>query len=490
MTLDHERPSAPQVGTSGPVAPRRPGAWQLLRPLVLRIHFWAGLLVGPFILLAALTGFAYTLTPTLAPRIYEHELTVPAAATQVPLAEQVRVGEAAVPGTPLKAVRPNATPTDTTQVIFKPAAYPESTYRTAFVDPHTGALRGVLDTYGGGQSMPIQAWLDQLHRNLHLGDPGRLYTELAASWLWVIVLGGVAMWLGSAWRRRRARAVLAPRVRAPRRARLLSWHATVGLWSALALLVLSATGLTWSTYAGDNVTTLRSALSWSTPAPSTSLPPAPTAPGAAAATPDGFGTAAAVADRVGLVGPVEIAPGEEPGQAYTVSQVRKEYPQRLDAIAVDTSTERVTDSVRFADWPLPAKLARWGIDIHMGTLFGLPNQILLAALASGLACVVVWGHVLWWRRGPGQQPGAVPRGGALRALPGRWQAGVVAVTVAVGLALPVLGASLVVFLLAESLLDTRMRGRPAEADGDSRGGSAAVSDAVSGGREHESVPSS
>ncbi|MCD2196342.1 PepSY domain-containing protein [Actinomycetospora endophytica] len=457
MTLD-DRPGTTQAAAP---SPPQSGTWDLLRPLILRIHFWAGLLVGPFLLVAALTGFAYTLTPTLQPLVYDHELTVPASAAQVPLADQIRIGEGAAAGAPLKAVRPGATPTDSTQVIFDPPSYPDSNYRTAFVDPHTGELRGVLDTYGGQQAMPLQAWIDQLHRNLHLGDPGRLYTELAASWLWVMVLGGLAMWIGLAWRRRRARAVLVPRVRGGRRARLLSWHAVVGLWAAVGLLVLSATGLTWSTYAGDNVTALRSALSWSTPAPSTKLPPAAVAPGTPAWTPEGFGTAAAVADRTGLVGPVEITPGKKPGQAYSVSQVRKAYPQRLDAIAVDAATGQVTDTVRFADWPLPAKLARWGIDIHMGTLFGLANQILLAALAAGLACIVVWGHVLWWRRGPGQRAGAAPRGGALRALPRRWLIGVAAVTVAVGIALPVLGASLVVFLLAETLLDTRIRGAAA-----------------------------
>jgi uncharacterized iron-regulated membrane protein len=472
VTLD-DRPDAAQAA---PPRARTTGTWSLLRPLVLRIHFWAGLLVGPFLLVAAVTGLAYTLTPSLVPTIYDHELTVPASSTQVPLAEQIRIGQGAVPGEPLKAVRPGATPTDTTQVIFDPASLPESTYRTAFVDPHTGALRGVLDTYGGGQAMPLQGWVDQLHRNLHLGDPGRLYTELAASWLWVLVLAGLTMWIGLAWRRRRSRALLVPRVRGGRRARLLSWHAVVGLWAAVGLLFLSASGLTWSTYAGDNITAVRSALSWSTPAPSTTLPGP--AIGGPAWTPDGFGTAAAVADRAGLVGPVEITPGESPGQAYSVSQVRKEYPQRLDAIAVDTSTGQVTDTVRFADWPLPAKLARWVIDIHMGVLFGLANQILLAALAAGLACMVVWGHVLWWRRGPGQRGGTVPSGGALRALPRRWQVGVLVVTVAVGVALPVLGASLVVFLLAETMLDSRIRGVPAGPGDGSMACSEPVRDAV------------
>ncbi|MDT5043015.1 MAG: hypothetical protein QOE51_4000 [Actinoplanes sp.] len=33
--------------------------------LLLRLHFYAGVLVAPFLIVAALTGLAYTLTPQL-----------------------------------------------------------------------------------------------------------------------------------------------------------------------------------------------------------------------------------------------------------------------------------------------------------------------------------------------------------------------------------------------------------------------------------------
>ncbi|MEJ2888059.1 PepSY-associated TM helix domain-containing protein [Actinomycetospora aeridis] len=459
-------------------APER-GTWALLRPLVLRIHFWAGVLVGPFLLVAALTGLVYTLMPSLEPVVYRDELTVPASEAQVPLADQVRVGMDAMPGTELRSVRPGPTPTDSTQVIANDPALPESSYRTAFVDPHTGDLRGVLETYGSGQAMPLRAWVDQLHRNLHLGDAGRLYTELAASWLWVLVLAGLALWVGLIRRRRteRAAALLVPRVSGGRRARLLSWHAVVGLWAAIGLLFLSATGLTWSTYAGENIGALREQLSWETPEPASALPGTtgvvPEAgahadhggtPGtsAAEASPSSYDLAARVAADHGLDGLVEITPGEEPGAATTVTQIDRTWPEEHDAIALDPATGQVTDVVRFADWPLAAQLATYGIDAHMGYLFGVANQVVLAVLAAGLACMVVWGYVLWWRRGPGRRPGHVPADGVLRSLPRPQLAGVVVVTIAVGVALPLLGASLLVFLLLESLLDRRRTGGPPE----------------------------
>ena len=38
-------------------------------------------------------------------------------------------------------------------------------------------------------------WCDDLHRNLHLGDAGRWYSEVAASWLWVLALSGLIIWI-------------------------------------------------------------------------------------------------------------------------------------------------------------------------------------------------------------------------------------------------------------------------------------------------------
>jgi uncharacterized iron-regulated membrane protein len=459
-----------------PEAPTRSraGGWALLRPLVLRVHFWGGVLVGPFLLIAALTGFAYTLMPSLEPVVYRDELTVPASDTDVPLADQVRVGMDAMPGLELRSVRPGPTPTDTTQVIANDPTLPESYYRTAFVDPHSGAVDGVLVTYGSGQAMPLRAWVDQLHRNLHLGDAGRLYTELAASWLWVLVLAGLTLWVGLVRRRRRERtsSLLVPRTSGGRRARLLSWHAVVGLWAAIGLLFLSATGLTWSTYAGENIGALREQLSWETPEPATALPGAhaghdghdamPMPPADVA--PASFDVAARAAADLGLDGLIQITPGEEPGAATTVAQIDRTWPEEHDAIAVDPDTGAVVDVVRFADWPLAAKLATYGIDAHMGYLFGVANQVVLAVLALGLACVVVWGYVLWWRRGPGRRPGHVPADGVLRSLPRGLLAAVVAVTIAVGVAVPLLGASLLAFLLLETLLDRRRVTDAAEVD--------------------------
>ncbi|PXY28140.1 PepSY-associated TM helix domain-containing protein [Prauserella muralis] len=450
----------PTVPTPTEQAPARS-----LLPLLRRLHFYAGILVGPFLLVAALTGLLYVFAPHLEQAIYDHELRVPAAQDSVPLAEQVAAAEAALPEGTLVSVRPAPSPTDTTQVILDEPGLAESYHRTVFVNPHDGEVRGVLETYGSSQALPVRAWLDQLHRSLHLGDVGRIYSELAASWLWVVVLGGLVLW----WGKRRRRRVRPDRT-AKGRARTLSWHGATGTWVALVLLFLSATGLTWSQYAGENVSALREALSWETPSISASAGEHAQHQGSAGHTghaghtgqqagsgtgigPDG---ALAAARTVGLDDPVEITVPANDGEVYVVTQTQRHWPTKQDSAAIDPATGQVLEVLRFDDYPLAAKLARWGIDGHMGLLFGLPNQLVLATVCLAVVALVIWGYRMWWQRRPTQAGFGKPfPRGAWRSTPPWLLVVLVLAAAAVGWFLPLLGISLLGFLVLDALLGLR-----------------------------------
>ncbi|MFD2491242.1 PepSY-associated TM helix domain-containing protein [Amycolatopsis jiangsuensis] len=423
-----------------PPPPRAAPGWAAIRPLLLRLHFYAGVFVGPFLLVAALTGIAYVWTPQVEQAVYAHELHVPAAPGAVPLDRQVALAGAEVPDGTLTGVRPAPAATDTTQIIFDRPGLEPSYHYTVFVDPHTGEVRGALETYGSGQALPLRGWIDTLHRSLHLGDFGRLYSELAASWLWVVVVAGVVLWLG---RRRSAR-------RARGRRRLLSWHGGVGLWVAAGLLFLSATGLTWSLHAGANITDLRSSWNWTTP---TVTATSPATPGDVGWQPVREATA-----RAGLADPVEIRPPSAAGESYVVQQVGRSWPVKQDAMTVDPGTGQVTGSLPFDDYPLAAKLSTWGIDAHMGFLFGVANQIVLTVVGVAVVCLVCWGYRMWWLRRPGRGEarfGRPPARGAWRRVPGRVLAPVLAAAAVVGWFLPVFGISLLGFLAVDVLLGMR-----------------------------------
>lgn len=417
-------------------ATRTSFAW---RGLFLRLHFYAGVLVGPFILIAALTGVLYALTPQLESWVYSDQLRVPASSQQLPLSEQVRAAAGTSSGGDLVAVRPAPEPGDTTRVLFAEEGLGESERRAVFVDPGTGEVTGDLVVYGSSGVLPLRTTLDHLHRNLMLGEPGRLYSELAASWLWVIALGGLVLWL--------------TRARGSKRIRK---HGLLGVWVLAGALFLSATGLTWSAYAGENIGTLREAFGWSTPA--LQVPGGGEHSGhgehteAPASDPADIDNVLATARTWGIdASKVEIA--LPASGVWKVTEIEKGLAGHGDAVAVQDG--EVVSSVRFADFPFMAKMTRWGIDAHMGVLFGWPNQLLLLLLGGGLVALVVLGYRMWWKRRPTRGFGRpTPRGQWRKAPP----AAVVALgvgAVVVGWFAPLLGISLVAFLVVDALLGLR-----------------------------------
>ena len=104
ITTD-ESPDSPEA--SKPSAPARPSAAATLRPLVLRLHFYAGVLVAPFLLVAALTGFLYAGSFQAEKIIYADELTVSVGDTKLPISEQVAAARKAHPQGTVAGVRPS-----------------------------------------------------------------------------------------------------------------------------------------------------------------------------------------------------------------------------------------------------------------------------------------------------------------------------------------------------------------------------------------------
>ncbi len=380
-------------------APKPRGSWAPLRPLVLRLHFYAGVFVAPFLFVAAVTGFLYAGAFQAEKIVYADEMTVSAVGdARLPISEQVAAAREAHPGGTVSAVRPSPEDDATTRVLLSGVEGVDPNHTLAvFVDPYTAKVQGALEQYGATGALPLRTWIDEFHRDLHLGENGRLYSEFAASWLGVIALGGLVLWFS------RRRALRKLRGTSGRR-RSLGLHGTVGAWAAAGFLFLSATGLTWSTYAGANIDELRTALGHSTPSVTASAGGDHSGHGASASAGDaehgvGLDKVLAAARAEGLGDPVEIVPPADASSAYVVKQTQRSWPTKQDAVAIDPASGEVTDVLRFEDHPVLAKLTRWGIDLHTGVLFGLVNQIALMLLALSLIVLIVLGYRMWWQRG-------------------------------------------------------------------------------------------
>lgn len=467
-----------------------------LLPLLRRLHFYIGLFIGPFIFVAAFTGTLYVMTPQLENALYSHQLFTDSRGPERSLADQVRVAESFIgPQAKITALRPAPAAGETTRVMFTTPDGGSAT-TAVFVDPQTLEVRGMLNVYGTSGVLPLRTWLDYLHQNLLLGDVGRNYSELAASWLWVASLGGLLLWATS---RAPGRIKKGRRSRGQSLLRSRYWHSTLGVALLLGLIFFSATGLTWSRWAGDNISSMRAHFGWLTPAVNTALTPSaeaaddsmpgmimpadahadqamsgmnmpadehaehkqsgmpmPDNPAASVSiSPEQFDEVVHTARAAGIsAGKIEIRPTTRADKAWTVSEIDRRWPTQVDSVSVDPRSYALLDKVEFAQFGLLAKLTRWGVDAHMGVLFGLPNQLILAAFALGLCVMIVMGYRLWWLRRPAAGQGPHPAETLIYhwrqlSLSGRFAVSVV--TVALALSLPLMGISLVVMLVIDAI---------------------------------------
>lgn len=473
--------------------------------LARRLHFYAAILIGPFILVSAITGTLYAIGPNLDRLAYADQVYADSTATNYTLAEQIDAAVAyrGYDENPT-GVRPAPAPGENTRVLFNDDSVPDGYQLAVFVDPSTGEVAGTLPSYSTNNNLPISAFLSKFHTNLGLGPIGNLYSEVAASWMWVIVLAGLVLWWFSPRRKRRKNDGVAA---SPSAARVGSgaakvpspetgvgmqrkgrwtrkWfarkHMMVGLAVSVVALGLSATGLTWSTFAGDNISQLRQGASWVAPKLNSVQPgsdaqevaPNPHAEhGASMAT----GKTAApfpgavyqsvldVARANGIkADKLEIKPGA-PGETFTVVEQGRTWPAQADSIAIDAFSGQVVDYVSFdRDYPFGAKLSRWGIDAHMGNLFGWVNQWVLILTGIGLTGMVIMGYIMWIKRRPTRGTAWVgtpfPRG-ALRQAPKPLVVIGGLLLVGLGIFLPVFGVTLAAFLLVDVIVAAVKRNR-------------------------------
>ncbi|MFF1960229.1 PepSY-associated TM helix domain-containing protein [Streptomyces sp. NPDC058220] len=469
--IESERPTA-----APETAPGTPSAWSSLRPLVLRLHFYAGLLIAPLLLVAATSGFLYALSYQAEKVVYRHELRVPVGDRTVPLSAQLDAARAAHPDGTVTSVRPSAEDGATTRVLMTTPGVEEGKSLAVFVDPYTAEVRGELTSYGSSGALPLRTWLSELHRHLQLGEPGRIYSELAASWLWVVALGGLLLW--TARKRTSKRAMLTPERGATGRRRTLSLHGSLGLWAVTGLVLLSATGLTWSRFAGENIGAVQDQLGGATPVVTATLEPGAGGSGGSHEGHEsmpgmedmpgmdgadvGADLAVVAARQAGLDGPLAVTLPTD-GRGYVVAETDTQFPVRLDSVAIDPANGMVMDELRFADYPVLAQLTRFGIDAHMGVFLGVVNQLALAVLALALILIILWGYRMWWLRRPTKERKlsagrAMPRG-AWRKVPLTVLLPLLAVTAMAGWFVPLLGVSLLAFLVLDGALGLLARSR-------------------------------
>ena len=475
--------SAPSQISARPRPQKSGGAYGVIH----RLHSVAGVFVAPLLVISALSGFLYAFAPSLENIVYRDVITASSEMPAQPLAEQVKTAQAVHPGLELSAVQSFEDPSKTTRVLFDDPSLESSSYRQAvFVDPGSLEVTGDLVQYGSSRALPLRTWISEGHRHLWLGELGRIYSEVAASWLGILALAGAWLWLV---RIRTNKTKTAARNAAPsahvQRQQARSIHSVLGLWLLPGFLFLTVTGLTWSSMAGGNIANLRAELDWVQPSPDTAIAGTTTDHSEHAGHDDHahhhggssesetgevssqgdltqtylsqIDTVAATSREAGMDGIIEIAFPAEEGAAWTVTEMRESWKLANDAISVNGETGGIVDRFDHADWPLAAKLSAWLIQLHMGTLFGWINQLVLGAIALGLLAIIILGYRMWWLRGRNGRPGRPQAAGQWRRTRPGVLAGIIVFLLVYTVMAPMFGISLVALLIFDAVIQALRR---------------------------------
>ncbi len=412
---------------------------------VWRWHFYAGLLVLPFMMWLAVTGALYLYKPEVEGLVYARWMHVRPQAERLPLAVLAdRVGRTT--GGQVLQITSTAGADESWRATFIRGGEK----RTAFVDPYSAGVLGTT-TQGG-----LMQTVKSLHSLAITGPIGNAVIEIVAGWAIVLVLTGAYLW----WPRG-AHPALGLRGAPSGRLFWRDLHASTGLIAGAVVFFLALSGMPWTGVWGHWLQTIVASRGLGRPeAPSRpdgmrhaphdehdaamSLPwsmqgAAP--PSGGAGRDVGPDRALRAAEQRGLSAPWTMTFPSKPRAPYLLSAtIRKAEDAR--AIYVDAQSGRVLQDARYAGFGTGAQTIEWGIAVHQGQEYGEPNR--LAMLAGCLAVVLLSlsAPVMWWKRRARGTVGAPPRS------PQR-SSGLMAIMLATGAVFPLTGLTMALALAAD-----------------------------------------
>ncbi|TFF41814.1 PepSY domain-containing protein [Pseudomonas sp. RIT623] len=440
--------------------------------LAWRWHFYAGLFVAPFMILLALTGIIYLFKPQLDPLMYRELMVVEAGHHRQAADTLLANVRQAYPQGQVGQYLPAIDAERSAQFVV----HDGGRELNVFVDPYSGKVLGDQD---GKQN--LQAIVRALHGELMVGTVGDRLVELAAGWGIVLVVSGLYLW----WPRGRSSAgVLWPRFSARGRLLWRDLHAVTGFWGSALLLLMLLSGMTWTGLWGKQYADLWNrfpAAMWNDvpksdkEARDLNSAHRQTVPWAMENTP--MPVSGAHAEHAGhhMMDQAPAAPQVSLQQVEDVATLRKVEPgysitlptsaegvftiavfaddPRNDAtLHVDQYTGQVLADVRWQDYSPVARATELGVMLHEGKMFGALNQLVILLVCLMILLGSVSGLVMWWKRKPNGGLGVPP----LRHDLPRWKMAV-GVMLVLGVAFPLVGLSMVVMWVVDSLV-VRRRG--------------------------------
>jgi uncharacterized iron-regulated membrane protein len=423
-----------------------------------RWHFYAGLIAMPFMILLAVTGAIYVFKDEVNRALYRDLMVVEGPSDAV-LSPAVLVGKAlaAHPGATFRGFIPPRWPDSSAAVRIRTGAGKA----IAYLDPRDGRLLGTLSD-GGSAGSPFMLVVRKLHSLEIAGWVPNRVIEIVGGWAIILVLTGLWLW----WPRGQAGGVVTIRATPARRVFWRDVHAVTGVFAGLLIAFLALSGMPWSGFWGNQVNMLADANGYGYPpefwneVPKSTVPMKETVPNTPwalentptpASTPDGtegigIDRVLAILEGLGVPAGYAVNAPDGPEGVWSASVFPDNVAEER-VIHLDRYSGAVLFDGGWKDLGAAAKAIEWGISVHMGQEFGVANQILMLAATLAILVMAAAALTMWWKRRPKGSLGAprVPEGTRIPAV-------ILLAAVAIGVAFPLVGLSIVVALAIDLVL--------------------------------------
>lgn len=446
----------------------QPSSTRLYRS-VWRWHFYAGLVVVPFLIVMALTGIVMLYGNSVETLLGAKHWVAPGG-ERATLLVQSEAALAAVPGSSVKLVVEPASPERATVVVLDA----DGKNIVVSVDPHGPT---VVDTIVKDDTWFY--WASNIHGTLLMGTLGDRIVEIVAGLGIILVLTGLYMWWprnGRTW----ARAFF-PNLWLGGRAIWKELHVSFGFYMSIVLLFFLISGLSWTGVWGEKLFQ-----AWSTlPAEKYAAPPSDKThasmnhgamkevPWALEQTPmpasgshaghrglpDGapvnLDTVAAFARSNGFREQFRINVPQGEDGVFTISADSMDGDTSNATgdrtVHIDQYTGKVLADIRFAQYSVAGKAMALGIALHQGNL-GPVNTALNLLFCLFILFMCVSGVVMWWKRRPAGRLGAPLYPRNYRA-----PAAILVIAAAICAVFPLTGLGVVVFAIVDFLLPKHLK---------------------------------
>lgn len=372
-----------------------------LRPVAVRIHRYAGLLLAGFLILSGVTGSALVFHAEIDRYLNREWFEAKADTPMLPLAALVARAETRYPGAYVNRITLPATQGETVRLMLatKPMAHASTApgANQLYVDGATGNIVGARQ-WGALRidRAHVVPFIYELHHRLHLGQWGMwILGVVACVWALDCLIGAYLAWPRWTWRGLRSALGVKWRVGIPRRD--FDLHRASGLWFLPVLLALAVSGVYFNL--GQEVfRPLVSLLSTPTPPVEQGLPSR--SDPATASTFDWDAVLARARDAMPNARAREIR--YEPSKAvyrigfHTDADISARHPGAWVYVSGDTG--KVLAIRRPNTGSVADIVEQWQFPLHSGQALGLFGRLLILTAGIVVSLLAITGILIWHRK--------------------------------------------------------------------------------------------